>query len=178
MLWELWGRSERQPHVSQEQKKGADWFSRKEERLGIGGVRQDHSRPGEPYVSEVWDPGLVWGNCKFLSIFRGRRVEINETKRIWMRIWPRELRPREFGQDGVGNVHHAQLSRPNPEDWSRKWQPTPVFLHGKCKNREAWCAAVHGVTQSWTQQSDWEQNPEDNEESSKASTQENKMAAG
>ena len=126
MLWELWGRSERQPHISQEQKKGADWFSRKEERLGIGGVRQDHSRSGEPYGSEVWDPGLVWGNCKFLSIFRGRRVEINETKRIWMRIWPRE-----FGQDGVGNVHHAQLSRPNPEDWSRKWQPTPVFLHGK-----------------------------------------------
>ena len=23
------------------------------------------------------------------------------------------------------------------------------------KNRETWCAAVHGVTKSWTQLSDW-----------------------
>ena len=23
------------------------------------------------------------------------------------------------------------------------------------KDREAWCAAVHGVTKSWTQLSDW-----------------------
>ena len=48
--------------------------------------------------------------------------------------------------------------------WSRKWQPTPVFLPGIIDSvdmslgrlwelvmvREAWCATVHGVTKSWT----------------------------
>ena len=33
--------------------------------------------------------------------------------------------------------------------WSRKWQPTPVFLTGKFLR--AWQATVHGVTKSWTQ---------------------------
>ena len=31
--------------------------------------------------------------------------------------------------------------------WSRKWQPTPVFLPG----RGAWRTTVHGIAQSWTQ---------------------------
>ena len=34
--------------------------------------------------------------------------------------------------------------------WRRKWQPTPVFLPGESQGREAWWAAVYGVTQSWT----------------------------
>ena len=29
--------------------------------------------------------------------------------------------------------------------WRRKWQPTPVFLPGKCKDRGAWQATVHRV---------------------------------
>ena len=39
--------------------------------------------------------------------------------------------------------------------WSRKWQPTPVFLPGICLDRGAWWAIVHRVTESWTQLSDW-----------------------
>ena len=34
--------------------------------------------------------------------------------------------------------------------WRRKWQPTPVFLPGESQRREAWLAAVYGVTQSRT----------------------------
>ena len=34
--------------------------------------------------------------------------------------------------------------------WRRKWQPTPVFLPGESQGREAWWAAVYGVTQSRT----------------------------
>ena len=35
--------------------------------------------------------------------------------------------------------------------WSRKWQLTPVFLHGNSMDRGAWQAAVHWVTNSRTQ---------------------------
>ena len=55
---------------------------------------------------------------------------------------------------------HLQCRRPrfDPWDrkipWSRKWQPTPVFLPGKFMDREAWWATVHGVTKSRTWLSD------------------------
>ena len=29
--------------------------------------------------------------------------------------------------------------------WRRKWQPTPVFLHGKSHGRRKLAATVHGV---------------------------------
>ena len=32
--------------------------------------------------------------------------------------------------------------------WSRKWQPTPVFLPGEFKDREAWRVTVHGIAES------------------------------
>ena len=31
--------------------------------------------------------------------------------------------------------------------WSRKWQPTPVFLPGKSHDRGAWQATGHSVTE-------------------------------
>ena len=34
--------------------------------------------------------------------------------------------------------------------WRRKWQPTPVFLHGESQGRGAEWAPVYGVAQSWT----------------------------
>ena len=38
---------------------------------------------------------------------------------------------------------------------SRKWQSTPVFLPGEFMDREAWWAAVHEVTKSWTWLCSW-----------------------
>ena len=35
--------------------------------------------------------------------------------------------------------------------WRWAWQPTPVFLPGNPRDREAWQATVYSVTQSWTQ---------------------------
>ena len=35
--------------------------------------------------------------------------------------------------------------------WRRKWQPTPVFMPGESRGREAWWTAVYGVAQSRTQ---------------------------
>ena len=34
--------------------------------------------------------------------------------------------------------------------WSKKWQPTPIFLPGKFMDRETWWATVPGVTKSRT----------------------------
>ena len=39
--------------------------------------------------------------------------------------------------------------------WSRKWQPTPVFLPGNPLGGGAWWATVHGVTKSGTQLRNW-----------------------
>ena len=36
-----------------------------------------------------------------------------------------------------------------------KTPPKPLQLWGMVIDREAWQAAVHGVTESWTRQSDW-----------------------
>ena len=50
------------------------------------------------------------------------------------------------------SVESVMPSRFNPWvgkiPWNRKWQPTPVFLLGNSMGREAWWAAVHGVTES------------------------------
>ena len=44
--------------------------------------------------------------------------------------------------------------------WSRKWQPTPVFLLENPMDGGAWWAIVHGVAKSQTWLSDWtEVNP-------------------
>ena len=39
--------------------------------------------------------------------------------------------------------------------WSRKWQPTPIFLPEKFYGQRALRATVRGVTKSLTQLSDW-----------------------
>ena len=54
---------------------------------------------------------------------------------------------------GVARVRHdwaTSLSFFTFMHWRRKWQPTPVFLPGESQGREAWWAAVYGVTQSQT----------------------------
>ena len=34
--------------------------------------------------------------------------------------------------------------------WSMKWQPAPIFLHGKFHGERSWWGMVHGTTQSDT----------------------------
>ncbi|PKF46526.1 hypothetical protein CW356_11730, partial [Streptococcus pneumoniae] len=39
--------------------------------------------------------------------------------------------------------------------WRRKWQPIPVLLPGKSHGWGSLEGCVHGVTEGWTQQSDF-----------------------
>ena len=54
------------------------------------------------------------------------------------------------GSLGVRHDWATSLSLFNFMHWRRKWQPTPVFLHGESQGRRAWWAAVYGVAQSRT----------------------------
>ena len=51
----------------------------------------------------------------------------------------------------VGHDWVTSLSLFTFMHWSRKWQPTPVFLPGESQGRGAWWAAIYGVAQSRTQ---------------------------
>ena len=49
-------------------------------------------------------------------------------------------------------VQETQVQSPVRKiPWSRKWQPTPVFVLGNPMNRGAWWAKVHRVAKSRTQ---------------------------
>ena len=50
----------------------------------------------------------------------------------------------------VGQDWATSLSLFTFMHWRRKWQPTPVFLPGESRGREAWWAAISGVAQSQT----------------------------
>ena len=54
------------------------------------------------------------------------------------------------GSLGVGHDWVTSLTLFTFMHRRRKWQPTTVFLPGECQGREAWWAAVYGVTQSRT----------------------------
>ena len=56
-----------------------------------------------------------------------------------------------MGSLRVGHDWVTSLSLFTFMHWRRKWQPTPVFLPGESQGREAWWAAVYGVSQSRTQ---------------------------
>ena len=62
------------------------------------------------------------------------------------------LRGKESCQAGDADLipgSGRSLGREDP--WKRKWQPTPVFLHGQNPmKRGAWQATVHTVTKSQT----------------------------
>ena len=69
----------------------------------------------------------------------------------WKIPWMEEPgRLQSMGSQRVGHDWTTSLSLFTFMHWRRKWQPTPVFLPGESQGRGAWCAAVYGVTQSWT----------------------------
>ena len=61
-----------------------------------------------------------------------------------------KLKLKPMGSLRVGHDSAISLSLFTFMHWSRKWQPTPVFLPGESRDGGAWWAAVYGVAQSRT----------------------------
>ena len=57
---------------------------------------------------------------------------------------------------GIRRQELQEMIRPHDSKGSRE-QPLPylIALNSKTMDREAWRAAIHGVTKSWTQLSNW-----------------------
>ena len=53
------------------------------------------------------------------------------------------------GGSVVKNPPAVQVTWVGKIPWSRKWQPTPVFLPGNSMDRGAWQAVVHGIAEEW-----------------------------
>ena len=69
----------------------------------------------------------------------------------WKVPWTEEPgRLQSMGLLRVGYDWATSLSLLTFLHWRRKWQPTPVFLPGECRDGGVWWAAVYGVAQSWT----------------------------
>ena len=59
---------------------------------------------------------------------------------MWRKDWRQEEREQQMRWlDGVTDLADVNLSK----------------LQEIVKDREAWCAAIHGIAKSWTQRSDW-----------------------
>ena len=85
------------------------------------------------------------------SSFLEKAMATHSTTLTWKIPWTEE--PGRLQSMGSLRVRHdwaTSLSLFPFMHWSRKWQPTPVFLPWDPRDGGAWWAAVYGVTQSWT----------------------------
>ena len=75
-------------------------------------------------------------------------------------IWPPDAKSWLTGKDLDVGKYWSQEEKGTTEDemvgWHH-WLNGHEFVQAPeiVKDREAWCAAVHGITKSWTQLSDW-----------------------
>ena len=82
-------------------------------------------------------------------------------QQIWKpQQWPQDWKmsvffpiPKKSNDKECSNCHRIVLI--SHTIWSRKWQPTPVFLPRESHGQRSLHATVHKVAQSWTQLSDF-----------------------
>ena len=88
------------------------------------------------------------GACAVAGRMRGAQVagplDLLCPKALWVKNPPTVQETQETGFDPwLGKI-----------PWRRKWQPTPIFLPGKSRDRGVWQATGHGVAKSRMQLND------------------------
>ena len=69
-------------------------------------------------------------------------------------LWPPDVKNRMIGKDPDGGKDWRQEEKGTMED-NRLYEHEFSKLREMVMDREAWLAAVHGITKSWTWMSDW-----------------------
>ena len=90
-------------------------------------------------------------NGKILFSFCGWVMAPHSRTLAWKIPWLGEPgRLQSMGSLRIGHNWATSLSLFTFMHWTRKWQPTPVFLPGESQGRGSLVAAVYGVAQSRT----------------------------
>ena len=88
------------------------------------------------------------------SVLKSR--DITSPTKVCIVLWPPDAKSWLIGKDPDAGKDWGQEEKGVTEDEMVGWRHR---LHGHgfevVKNREAWCAAVHGVAKSWTRLSNW-----------------------
>ena len=89
------------------------------------------------------------------SVFIGRTDVEAETPILW----PPDVKSRHIGKDHDAGKDWGQEERMTEVEmvgWHHQLMDMSLSkLREMVKDRETWCVAVHGVTKSWTQLSNW-----------------------
>ena len=95
---------------------------------------------------------LEWMNEAFKRLLATEKAMAPHSSILaWQIPWMEDPgRLQSMGSLGVWHNWATSLSLFTFMHWTRKWQPTPVFLPGESQGRGAWCTALYGVAQSRT----------------------------
>ena len=93
----------------------------------------------------------LWVSYAIVCLLAEKAMAPHSSTLAWKIPWMKEPGRLQFmGSKRVGHNWATSLSLFTFMHWRRKWQPTPMFLHGESQVQGTLVAAAYGVAQSWT----------------------------